>query len=153
MPVWKLAKQTLGNNPIKQNLGAIKACPLRQARFLQWGLFENEWLLKGMPMDNFKAIYRILRYLEKAMDYDEPDVERISADAVGMSNQRWMSIMEMLIQEKYIDGVSVKRSVDGSTEISLPCPRITLKGLEYLQENSLMQKIANLSKGIVEIVK
>lgn len=104
-------------------------------------------------MDNFKAIYRILRYLEKAMDYDEPDVERISADAVGMSNQRWMSIMEMLIQEKYIDGVSVKRSVDGSTEISLPCPRITLKGLEYLQENSLMQKIANLSKGIVEIIK
>ena len=94
--------------------------------------------------------------------------------------------MEMLIQEKYIDGVSVKRSVDGSTEISLLCPRITLRGLEkvplqkpcltqwagfyspqilfdwivpkgllleYLQENSLMQKIANLSKGIVEIIK
>ena len=104
-------------------------------------------------MDNFKAIYRILRYLEKAMDYDEPDIERISADAIGITSQRWTSIMEMLIQEKYIDGVSVKRSVDGSTEISLSCPRITLRGLEYLQENSLMQKIANLSKGIVEIIK
>lgn len=24
-------------------------------------------------MDNFRVIYRILRYLEKALDYDEPD--------------------------------------------------------------------------------
>ena len=39
--------------------------------------------------DSFKAIYRILRYLEKAMDYDEPDIERISADAIGITSQRW----------------------------------------------------------------
>ena len=30
-------------------------------------------------MDNFRIIYRILRYLEKAMDYDERDLGQISA--------------------------------------------------------------------------
>ena len=40
-------------------------------------------------MDNFKAIYRILRYLEKAMDYDEPDMDQISASALGLTDKRW----------------------------------------------------------------
>lgn len=77
-------------------------------------------MLKEMPMDNFKAIYRILRYLEKAMDYEEPDIERISADTIGLTSQRWTSIMEMLIQEKYIDGVSVKRSLMAALRFHYP---------------------------------
>ena len=51
-------------------------------------------------MDNFKTIYKILKYLEQAMDYDEPDLDRISADALGISEQRWVAIMEMLAKEK-----------------------------------------------------
>lgn len=103
-------------------------------------------------MDNFKVIYRILRYLEKAMDYDEPDVERISADALGLTIQRWTAIMEMLAAEGYISGLTVKRSLDGATSLSVASPRITLKGLEYLQENSLMRKAADIAKGIAEIL-
>lgn len=41
-------------------------------------------------MDNFKAIYRILSTLEKAMDLPEFDVEQISAAALGISEERWM---------------------------------------------------------------
>lgn len=52
-------------------------------------------------MDNFKAVYKILSALEKAMDYPEFDI------------------------------------------------RITLKGLEYLQENSMMKKVYNAVKGII----
>lgn len=103
-------------------------------------------------MDNFKVIYRILRYLEKAMDLEEPDMERISASALGLSERRWAAIMEMLAREQYIDGVTVKRSANGDVVVSLPSPRITLRGLEYLQENSLMQKAANLAKGVVDII-
>lgn len=36
-------------------------------------------------MDNFRLIYRILRYLEKAMDYDEPNLEQVSAKALGIA--------------------------------------------------------------------
>jgi hypothetical protein len=103
-------------------------------------------------MDNFRVIYRILRYLEKALDYDEPNMDCISAKALKLSDQRWVALMEMLSKEGYIDGFSVQRTVDGSILISSFTPRITLKGLEYLQENSLMKKAAELAKGVADII-
>lgn len=103
-------------------------------------------------MDNFKVIYRILRYLEKALDYDEPDMECISAKTLQLSEQRWVGIMEMLAKEQYIEGFSTKRSIDGSVLVTCATPRITLRGLEYLQENSLMRKAAELANGIVEVI-
>jgi len=103
-------------------------------------------------MDNFKTIYRILRYLEKAMDYDEPDMEQISAGTLKISEQRWLAIMEMLAREDYIEGVHIKRSIDGYVTMSYNNPHITLKGLEYLQDNSMMKKAAEIAKGIADIV-
>ena len=103
-------------------------------------------------MDNFKVIYRILRYLEKAMDYDETDMDFISSSKLGISEQRWIAIMEMLVKEGYIVGIGVKRSAGGDVCLSISDIRITMKGLEYLQENSLMQKAANVVKGIAEII-
>ena len=52
--------------------------------------------------------------------------------------------MEMLIREEYVTGISAKHSADGLVCCSVSNFRITLKGLEYLQENSLMQKAANM---------
>lgn len=103
-------------------------------------------------MDNFKVIYRILRYLEKAMDYDEVDIDFISASVLKVSEQRWTAIMEMLVKEGYIEGVSITRSCDGSALLSIGSPRITLRGLEYLNENSLVRKAANAAKGIAELL-
>ena len=60
--------------------------------------------------------------------------------------------MEMLTAEGYIDGGSLKRTLDGDVAVSVSNPRITLKGLEYLQENSLMKKAADLAKGIADII-
>lgn len=102
-------------------------------------------------MDNFKVIYRILRYLERAMDLDEPDMQRISTETLGLSEQRWAAIIEMLVAEKYIDGMAVSRSIDGGIVMSVSNPRITLRGLEYLHDNSIMQKMAKVAKGIVDI--
>ena len=39
-------------------------------------------------MDNFKAVYKILSALEKAMDLPEFDISQISASALGVSEQR-----------------------------------------------------------------
>ena len=36
-------------------------------------------------MYNFIAIYRILSYLEQALDYDEPDMSQISSSALDWS--------------------------------------------------------------------
>lgn len=52
----------------------------------------------------------------------------------------------------YIKGVSLSRSISGDMMVDAQNIRITLKGLEYLQENSIMQRIYKAAKGIKEIV-
>lgn len=103
-------------------------------------------------MDNFKAVYKILTTLEKAMDYPEFDIEQIGSEALGVSAERWGRYVEMMADVGYIKGASVSRSITGDTIINGKNIRITLKGLEYLQENSIMQKLYRTAKGIADIV-
>lgn len=102
--------------------------------------------------DNFKIIYRILKALEKAMDYDEFDMACISADALKISEPRWIKLMLMLYKEGYIEGMSFKRGLGDNYLVSGSRPEITLKGLEYLNDNSLMKKAAELAKGVAELI-
>lgn len=105
-------------------------------------------------MDNFSVIYKILKALEKAMDYDEFDVDQISHTRLNISYQRWEKILIMLANSGYIDGIIFDQcSGDYSPHIEQPIrPAITLKGLEYLSDNTLMKKAANIAKGIKEMV-
>ena len=94
-----------------------------------------------MDVDNFKIIYRILRYLEKAMDYDERDLGQISAKTLGISEQRWEKLMVMLSESGFINVECTRERVDGRiVRTSISDVRITLRGLEYLQENPMMKK-------------
>lgn len=47
-------------------------------------------------MDNLNIIYKILKQLEKAMDYDEFDMETVSAERLKISENRLMKIWEMI---------------------------------------------------------
>lgn len=104
-------------------------------------------------MDNFKIIYRILKYLEQSMDCEMPDFEPISAARLDISNERWERLLFMLVESRYIEGlVFTQNLADTRPMLCKPiAPRITLKGLEYLAENGLMQKAYNLMKGIKDI--
>ncbi len=90
-------------------------------------------------MDNFKIIYRILRYLEQALDYAEFDPSPISHTALGITRERWEQLLIMLQNGGYIDGVLCAFAMTESrTHIMEPIrPNITLKGLEFLAENSI----------------
>ena len=103
-------------------------------------------------MDNFKAVYKILSTLEKSMDYPEFDMDRISANTLGISQERWNRYIEMMVDVGYIKGVEITEYIDGERRVEDFGIRITLKGLEYLQENSIMQKMYKTAKGIKEIV-
>lgn len=103
-------------------------------------------------MDNFKAVYKILSALEKAMDLPEFDISQIGAEVIGVSEERWARYIEMMADVGYIKGITVARSITGNTIIRGKDIRITLKGLEYLQENSTMRKMYNAVKGITETV-
>ena len=101
-------------------------------------------------MDDFRTIYKILRILQTSMDLEEFKKNSISAETLGLSIPKWNRIMAMLLNEGYISGGETWNAMDcGYPKVALTRPELTLKGLEYLEENSLMRKAADLAKGIV----
>lgn len=103
--------------------------------------------------DNFKFIYKILRTLEKAMDYPEFDISQINAEKLGISGERWARYIEMMVDTGYIKGIRIYKDTLGEIEIEDEGIRITLKGLEYLSENTIMQRMYKTAKGITDIIK
>ena len=101
-------------------------------------------------MDNFSVIYKILNILEKAMDYENFDKSAISSEQLKISENRWKSIIEMLADNEYIKGVIISRSFD-TTNVNIDSIRITLKGLEYLNDNTLMKRVGRTLKGVKEL--
>lgn len=103
-------------------------------------------------MDDFRVIYRILRILQNSMDCEEFDIKHLSADQLGLSLPKWSRIMAMLLKEGYISGGETWNAMDcGYPRVALTRPELTLKGLEYLEENSMMKKAANLAKGVIDV--
>lgn len=72
-------------------------------------------------MDNFRVIYRILRYLEKALDYDEPDMNCISAKTMAISERRWLSLLAMLAGENYIEVVCEGERWSQNSHVCFQC--------------------------------
>ena len=58
----------------------------------------------------------------------------------------------MMADIGYIKGIRVYKDITGETVVDNDDIRITLKGLEYLTENSIMQKIYKATKGIKDII-
>lgn len=102
--------------------------------------------------DNFKCIYKILRTLEKAMDYPEFDISQIDHNRLGVSKERWARYLEMMADIGYIKGIKVYCDITGETVVENVDVRITLKGLEYLTDNSIMQRLYKATKGIKDVM-
>lgn len=103
-------------------------------------------------MDNFKAVYKILTALEKAMDLPEFDISQVGPEALGVTQERWNRYIEMMADMGYIKGIALRKDITGGTQVEARNARITLKGLEYLQENSIMRKLYNTARGITELI-
>ena len=105
-------------------------------------------------MDNFKVIYKILRSLEKNMGNDEFDIKSVSAERMNISFERWEQFLIMMQVEGYIKGLMLSNGLSSTyRHITEPIrPQITIKGLEYLAENSLMRKAKEALKMAGEIL-
>lgn len=103
--------------------------------------------------DNFKCIYKILKTLETAMDFSEFDISQISHEKLGVSRERWARYIEMMVDTGYIKGVRVYSDCTGELCVDNEDVRITLKGLEYLTENSIMQRLYKTAMGIKDVVR
>lgn len=87
--------------------------------------------------------YLILNALEKG--------KNASPEALNVEEEKWYEVIETLLDEGYIKGVTVKKDIIGNRHVHLEDARITLQGATYLQENSAMVKIAKAIGTGVEI--
>ena len=99
-------------------------------------------------MDNLKVVYRILVGIEASMDSNRFDGTFLKA--LKILEERRNKILQQMIGEGLIDGFERVNYADGYGFKAIE-PRLTIKGMEFLQENSTMQKIKNGLKDVKDI--
>lgn len=97
-------------------------------------------------MEFEKTIYNILKGFEGQLDNVTFDLNLLDYHAYNVTEVRFIRYLQMLINANYIDGIKITPMADGSFYIKAISPTITLKGLEYLAENSMMKKIVKIIK-------
>lgn len=99
-----------------------------------------------------KVIYKILERLEKAMDEERFNWKEISYEQFGISQEKWRKIIEIMKEEGFIEGINIRKDLQGKVYVDGLDLRITFKGLVFLAENSNTAKIINAAKLIKDIV-
>lgn len=104
-------------------------------------------------IEDFKVIYKILTILVSSMDNGYFDEDIISPESLGISKNRRDNLLEMLYDSAYIKGILISYYTDGEFRVSnINNIKITLKGLEYLEENTIFKRIQRDLKGIREVL-
>lgn len=86
------------------------------------------------------------------MDRPSVDFDAISYELLCITENRWLNIIEMLCRDGYIVGVTINREITGVKNYNCDNMAITIKGLEFLKNNSLMQKAYKAAKGLTDLI-
>ena len=102
-----------------------------------------------MAQDDMHVVmYRILAYLYACMkDGVVPDKGMYNPEAMGINETYWNSIMAELSRRKLVQGVDAKALAD-KDYVTLGNARVTMEGVEFLMENSMMAKAKDFLMGI-----
>lgn len=105
-------------------------------------------------MRDFTIIYKILKILDTYNGREDFDCYLISAKALQCDYSAWEQIMIELQRNDFIRGLVYTQTLsDKFPHIVEPIhPQITLKGMEFLETNSLMHKAGTLLKTVGEIL-
>lgn len=99
-----------------------------------------------------KLIYTILRYLYEASDLSSPSMDPISAEALHVPIEQWNTAVAMLYKDGLVDGVNVARTKTGFMISGVEDLRITLRGIDYVHENSGFRKFMEAITGVSQIL-
>lgn len=103
-------------------------------------------------MNTLHVAYQILYSLEHKKKADYMGVI-ISPERLKISESEWLDVLQTLSEEGYISGVEIKEDILGNVNADIENIRITMKGAEYLHENSTMKAIAKVASNIFTITK
>lgn len=94
--------------------------------------------------DMHVVIFRILSYLyDRMKNGEEPLLSDYDAAACGIPQAYWVQIMSELVEHGFVSGISISRVTTGDT-VNCAKPRVTLDGVQFLMENSMMNKAAKI---------
>ena len=98
--------------------------------------------------DYFVVVYKVLAYLYDCLKSDkEPDENAIRSIA-GVSDNYFTTIVEDMVSHDLAKGLAPYRFEGGISGVTFGNPRITMEGVQYLQENSMMKKVAKFLKDV-----
>jgi len=98
------------------------------------------------------VMYKILNYLYKCMKSGKDvDPSKISFESLGINSRYWTSVMMELIELGYVKGYVVSR-FDDTVSLIPGSPHVTLSGVEFLMENSLMAKARDFIVGVKDFM-
>ena len=94
-----------------------------------------------MAQDDMHVImYRILAYLYDCMKRGrDVDPNLISFERLCINKRYWVAIMVELAERGFVKGAVISHA-DDETNVYLREPTVTMAGVEFLMENSMMNK-------------
>lgn len=93
---------------------------------------------------SYGIIWKILNELDLALDLpDYSAVSQLTAEKFKITENRFCNYLAMLQNAGYVDGVKVTEYITGEQAVDYSEIKITLEGIQFLLENSIMQKVAS----------
>jgi hypothetical protein len=109
-----------------------------------------------MSKDDYYVIaYRFLKYLYDCLKQSKsPNIEVLDAEFFDIDDEYWEYIIKNLYEEGFVEGITLVPVLNRKNPLikGLNNIRITPKGISYLFENSLFQKIKGTVKDIADIL-
>lgn len=109
----------------------------------------------------FGTLNKILRYIERQLDNEDFDAGHFTAAEFSVSEERFARYLAMLSDSGYVTGIRVADNGERSPfdtgrfrrfDVTLESPSITVKGLQFLAENTVMAKMYAGVKGLRDLM-
>ena len=103
--------------------------------------------------DFFVIVYAILKYLYDCLKQDRRvDFDVIRAESFSVPFNYWCYILINMQERHLINGLLIKVTKDGTLIQNSGNVQITPDGIEYLFENTLIQKAKKTLKDIKDVI-
>lgn len=109
----------------------------------------------------FGTMNKILKVIERSMDDDTFDLSLFNAKAFSISENRFARMLKMLSDSGYIEGIKVEDFGEPDACDSADYKRfrmiignisITIKGLQFLAENSTLASLYKTVKNVKDLL-
>lgn len=107
---------------------------------------------RGAEMNTLQIAYKILYSLEHKNKVDYMG-QIIGPVALDVPEEEWIDVLQMLLEEGYISGAKIGKDILGNQYADIKNVKITLKGAQYLSENSAMKRFARVATDVITIIK